>query len=151
MRKKIINWYDQFCLRALIFFNKRFVRSRNRRAIEEAVRIWTNNYERWRERLPVLEQTYNDTERQKRCRHLKGGGYGLSTIGRDYNISYHRFINNRARIRCLTCGKVWWENEPGWKEALEMMNQSSNTPSSSEIPGEMRQILKDGQNDNSRI
>jgi hypothetical protein len=78
--------------------------------------------------------------RQNLCSHLKGQRYFNMTGAprpsalEDYNVSFHRFINNRARIICNKCRRVWWEGDPDWKQALYMVKNSTNKASSSEIP-----------------
>jgi hypothetical protein len=84
--------------------------------------------------------------RQDLCSHLKGQRYfNMTSAPRppaftDYNVSFHRFVNNRARIICNVCRRKWWEDDADWDKALYMVKNSSNVPSSSEIPGVM---LKD--------
>lgn len=83
------------------------------------------------------------------CTHKKGGK-GLKGPRIDYAVYAHTFTDNIAYIRCQICGAKWRrldtveylvrsgkqiENHTGigWKEALNMLSQSTNTPSSSEI------------------
>jgi len=74
------------------------------------------------------------------CRHLKGGGG--PTIYDDYNVMDHTFCDGSRWIKCLTCGKKWERGDSDWKEALRMVSESTNSPSSSEIPLE-RLVFKD--------
>jgi len=80
------------------------------------------------------------SERQRLCPHLKGmrflnmTGARRPSVLEDYNVSFHRFINNRGRVICNYCKRVWWEGDPDWKDALNMVAKSNNKPSSSEIP-----------------
>lgn len=88
---------------------------------------------------------------QARCRHLKGGKNRVRTQVKDYAVYMHTFINTERVIRCQLCGMKWkpqdtkeflvrnGKNTPnhtklGWEEALAMVNETSNTPSASEIP-----------------
>jgi hypothetical protein len=75
------------------------------------------------------------------CSHLKGVGpyrgpndesYGSKFPARDYNVSFHTFVDGRARVRCNRCGETRWQGEPGFEEFLNMVHQSTNTQSSSE-------------------
>lgn len=86
---------------------------------------------------------------QSLCTHKKGGK-GLKSPKVDYAVYAHTFTNNVAYIRCQICGMKWRnvdtkeflvrggrkiENHTGkgWREALDMLGESTNTPSSSEI------------------
>jgi hypothetical protein len=64
------------------------------------------------------------------CRHLKGGKvHGPKP---DYSLRYHIFSDGSEEIQCTICGKPWTKQSPDWKQALEMMHQSTNTVTSSE-------------------
>jgi hypothetical protein len=93
----------------------------------------------------------DDKERQSRCKHLKGGKNRLRTQVKDFAVYLHRFINNEQVIRCTLCGAKWKVRDTkeflyrygkrvenwtgiGWVEALAMVSESSNKPSSSEVP-----------------
>jgi hypothetical protein len=67
----------------------------------------------------------------KTCRHLKGGG--ITNGVKDYNVLTHTFPNDRTRIRCANCSRVWWNTDADWQDAVKMVQQSTNTPSSSEV------------------
>ena len=86
---------------------------------------------------------------QTMCLHRKGHK-GIKGPRIDYAVYAHTFTDNIAYIRCQICGAKWRrldtpeflvrggkkiENHTGigWKEALNMLSQSTNTPSSSEI------------------
>jgi hypothetical protein len=92
-------------------------------------------------------------QKQARCRHLKGGKYRLKNATKDYAVFLHRFINNVPMIKCFLCKMKWypWDTKEvlvrgdrtrknhtgiGWAEALIMIEESSNKPSSSEMPPE---------------
>ena len=73
------------------------------------------------------------------CKHLKGGArhnptYYSSDYYKDYNVSLFTFNTGRKRIRCNSCGKKWFDDEPEWAEACKMVESSTNTPASCEIP-----------------
>jgi hypothetical protein len=86
---------------------------------------------------------------QKKCRHLKGGLSRQRGQQTDPSVAAHTFIDGDMYIKCLSCGAKWkpkdtkeffvrkgvkipnWTNI-GWVEALELAQQSSNRPSSSE-------------------
>ncbi len=81
--------------------------------------------------------------RQDLCSHRKGQRFFNMTgsprplvYHEDYNVSLHTFIDNRRRVICNICKRIWWEGDAGWDKALYMAkNYSSNKPSSSEVPG----------------
>lgn len=95
---------------------------------------------------------FNDKlSEQARCRHLKGGKNRVRTQVKDYAVYLHTFINTERVIRCQLCGMKWKPQDTkeflvregkkkvnhtrlGWEEALMMVNETSNTPSASEIP-----------------
>lgn len=65
------------------------------------------------------------------CRHyhLKGSS-GPKSAGKDYNLSYFRFIDGRSRIKCLyNCGLEIWndklEDRDAWKELSDLLHVSS--------------------------
>ena len=82
------------------------------------------------------QQRCREYNRIQKCGHLKGSRvYGL--MRRDYNVSFHTFINGEQRIRCLNnCGFEVW-NRPGWsykwQYAMKMVKQSTNTRTASEV------------------
>jgi len=86
---------------------------------------------------------------QAMCSHKKGGT-GVKSPKVDYAVYAHTFTDNVAYIRCQICGAKWrrldtaeflfrkGEKIPnhtriGWAEALKMLAESTNTPSSSEV------------------
>lgn len=89
---------------------------------------------------------------QAKCKHLKGGKHPTKGAPPNYAVYQHTFINAETVIRCQVCGMRWRpldtveflvrggrkisnHTKAGWREACQMCEQSSNTPSSSEIPG----------------
>lgn len=68
----------------------------------------------------------------KNCKHLKGT-QSFRTAHRDYNVACHTFVDGRTKVWCMNgCGFVSWRGDENWKQALDMMEQTSNRPSSSE-------------------
>ena len=87
---------------------------------------------------------------QARCKHKKGGKRGPKTQNVDYALGQHTFITAETVIRCLICGMKWHKHDTveyllrngrkisnhthlGWNEVVNMLGQSSNTPTTSEI------------------
>lgn len=87
--------------------------------------------------------------KQAKCKHLKGGKRGPKTQNKDYAVYQHRFINFVEYIRCAICGMKWFMQDTveylvrkghkisnhtkiGWREAVGMMEGSTNTMSASE-------------------
>lgn len=91
-----------------------------------------NYVPKYRSRTSKQHQDIRDRIKQdpSTCRHRKGGGICYFA---DYNISDHRFIDGSRRVRCLSCGKIWWAGTPEWEEAKAMLESTSNRWSSSEI------------------
>ena len=101
------------------------------------------------------EQDVKVIARQARCKHKKGGQSGPKNSNVDYAIGVHTFPSAETVIRCLICGVRWRQGDTkeyflrvdkdgkerkisnhthiGWREAVEMFNQSTNTKTSSEI------------------
>ena len=68
-----------------------------------------------------------------KCRHLKGGSLRRG-LQKDYCLAAHRFSNGRTKIWCLLgCGLVAWNGEKNFENLRNMMEQSTNTPTASEI------------------
>jgi hypothetical protein len=104
------------------------------------------------QRQKNAESHYNDAaDNQSRCRHLKGGKLRRATQAKDFAVYLHTYINAERVIKCQLCGAKWKIRDTkeylfrygkkvpnhtgiGWQEALEMLAQTSNQPSSSEIP-----------------
>lgn len=79
--------------------------------------------------------------RQKRCAkrsHSKGGRIGIRGPVVYPNVHMHTFLDGSQRIWCGWCGYDAWNRKSGktanWDEAKALLEQSLNTPSSSEIP-----------------
>lgn len=72
------------------------------------------------------------------CKHLKGGK--LRGFCKDYNVACHTFPDGSKKIWCLNgCGfQIWSDRDnkdnrsKAWRGAIAMLEQSTNTPSSSE-------------------
>jgi hypothetical protein len=96
---------------------------------------------------------------QSRCKHLKGGKHKLKADQKiDPNVSIHNFIDGKTVVKCHTCGAKWrpedtveflirdgkkvknhtgsgWSDAaPGKMSALQMIQLTTNSISSSEIP-----------------
>lgn len=90
---------------------------------------------------------------QSICTHKKGGKPGPQrpkSANVDYALAHHTFIDGSQQIFCLIC-KMKWRNTDnaeflirrgkkvenhtgiGWREAHQMLSQSTNTPTTSEI------------------
>lgn len=99
----------------------------------------------------------DETGTQAKCRHLKGGkGPKRRGFGKDYAIYIHTYPNAEQVIRCFLCGMKWKRRDTdeflfrgdgngklqkipnhtniGWAKAVEMLADTTNTPSASEIP-----------------
>lgn len=89
--------------------------------------------------------------KQAACRHLKGGKHRSRTQAKDYAVYIHTFINTERVIRCFLCGMKWKNQDTkeflvrngikkanhtriGWDGALDMLAETSNQPSASEVP-----------------
>ena len=68
-----------------------------------------------------------------KCDHIKGGPFRYRTHYIDYNVSMHTFSDGSVRIRCNGCGTKRYPDSPDWSEWVEMVQSSTNRPSSSEI------------------
>lgn len=98
------------------------------------------------------QSVYQDAQHfQAICRHLKGGKLRRPTQAKDFAVYIHTYINAERVIKCQLCGAKWKIRDTkeylvrygkkipnhtniGWQEAVEMLGQTSNMPSSSEIP-----------------
>jgi hypothetical protein len=69
--------------------------------------------------------------RQSTCRHLKGGRF-RSKSHKDYAIRDFTFIDGIREVACLICGKKWRPECQDWDKALDMLDSTTNTCSSSE-------------------
>jgi len=101
------------------------------------------------------EQDVKVIARQARCKHKKGGSSGPKNSNVDYAIGVHTFPSAETVIKCLICGVKWRQGDTdeyfvrigrdgkerrisnhthiGWRKAVEMFQQSTNTKTSSEI------------------
>lgn len=105
-----------------------------------------------RQRDINARSNFNDElEKQVKCKHLKGGKNRIRTQAKDFAVYMHTFINKEVIIRCFLCGMKWKtldtkehlvrngislpnHTKIGWEEAVNMINETSNQPSASEIP-----------------
>jgi hypothetical protein len=71
---------------------------------------------------------------QKKCRHLKGRRRYYGIRRKDYAIRDFTFIDGTREVACLICGKKWRPDHRNWSDALEMLESTTNTSSSSERP-----------------
>jgi hypothetical protein len=93
--------------------------------------------------------TATKIENQTRCKHLKGGASRSRAQQRDPNVFLHTFTDGTRVIKCHGCQARWLPKDTdeyltrngsqmpnwtgiGWRRALEMCDDSSNKPSSSE-------------------
>src|SRR5258708_18051147 len=105
------------------------------------------------------QNLYNLLKLQAKCTHMKGKGKRTGRLEAQYadklndpNVSMHTFIDGKAVIKCLSCGAKWKQDDTreylvrdgkkipnvtrkGWEEALQLVQISTNQPSSGEIPG----------------
>ena len=111
---------------------------------------------------------YNEKEernKQRLCTHQKNQPskhhYTPRALKVDYAVSYHVYPDATAAIRCLICGAVWHKGDTaeqwtkngvlrknwtgkGWTEALRMVQESSNTPTRSELAVPQATVLGPG-------
>jgi hypothetical protein len=88
-------------------------------------------------------------ETQKACKHLKGGAGRNRGQQKDPAVYSHIFTDRTQVIKCQLCGARWLPGDTdeyltrngskipnwtgiGWRRAVEMAEDSSNKPSSSE-------------------
>jgi uncharacterized cysteine cluster protein YcgN (CxxCxxCC family) len=106
-------------------------------------------------------QTYTQDmiRKQKSCHHLKGGKGKQRSQAKDYAVYLHTFIDGSKVVKCTLCSAKWrpkdtaefyvrngktfpnW-TEIGWRDAVEMTNETSNRPSSSEQPMERQEPIE---------
>ena len=104
---------------------------------------------------------------QFRCKHKKGGA--LQRAGNvDYAVSLHTYIDKTRVIKCHLCGMKWRKDDTaafllrggkqvknhtgiGWLEAWQMLVNSSNKPSASEIPMEVAQNITPGETETGEL
>lgn len=97
------------------------------------------------------QNAYKIIRLQATCKHLKGGRRLKSDTKIDYNVILHVFPDGIWQIKCLGCAARWRKTDTkeflfrngkkipnhtrmGWTEALVLVDQSTNTFSSSEVP-----------------
>jgi hypothetical protein len=105
-----------------------------------------------RDKQRRINAEYNLAEKQQSqtlCTHKKGGK-GMKGPKVDYAVSFHTFVDASSYIRCLICGMKWKNTDTdeylvrrgkqipnhtgiGWKRAYQMLGESSNTATSSEV------------------
>jgi hypothetical protein len=95
-------------------------------------------------------------ELQKACKHLKGGKGRQRGQQKDPAVYSHIFTDRKQVIKCQLCGARWLPGDTdeyltrngskipnwtgiGWRRAVEMAEDSSNRPSSSERFAEQAQ------------
>lgn len=93
----------------------------------------------------------DDLVDQAKCKHLKGGKNRIRLQAKDFAVYHHTYINRETVIRCFLCGMKWKPQDTkesllrngkkvanhtniGWEEAIAMLAETSNQPSSSEVP-----------------
>jgi len=99
-----------------------------------------------------INAQYSEAEKQniqKMCTHKKGGK-GLRSPKTDYAVYFHTFTDATSYIRCQICGMKWRNQDNnlvlfrkgkqipnhtgiGWAEAVNMLQNSTNTASASEV------------------
>ena len=91
----------------------------------------------------------NKNNVQSICTHRKGGK-GVRSVKVDYAVYHHTFTDASTYIRCQICGMKWRSQDTpefllrggqkipnhtgiGWKDAVKMLSETSNTASASEV------------------
>jgi len=94
-------------------------------------------------------EEYKRIATQAKCTHRKGGT-AVKDSKLDYNVGTHTFPDGTCVISCLTCRAKWRKDDTaeyflrkgrkvanhthiGWREAVNMYRQSTNTITKSEI------------------
>lgn len=94
-------------------------------------------------------QEYERIAKQARCTHRKGGT-NVKDSRLDYNVGTHTYPDGSCIISCLSCRAKWRKDDTaeflvrkgrkipnhtkiGWREAVNMYRQSTNTQTKSEI------------------
>jgi hypothetical protein len=97
------------------------------------------------------QNAYKIIRLQATCKHLKGGRRLKADTKIDYNVVLHVFPDGVWQIKCHSCAARWRKQDTkeflfrggkkipnhtrmGWTEALVLVDQSTNTFSSSEVP-----------------
>jgi len=98
-------------------------------------------------------------ERQSKCLHLKGGKFRNRNGVKDFAVYFHRFIDNTQYVKCFLCKMKWYQTDTaeviirggtarknhtgiGWREAVLMLRDSTNQPSSSEMAPEFAGVTQ---------
>lgn len=92
----------------------------------------------WEEAIAAItwESKCRDYNRQRACKHLKGGKFRGSYV-KDYAVVTHTFITGKIRVKCMLCGlEAWSQSGEDYKFAymFEMTELSTNKASASEQP-----------------
>ncbi len=104
------------------------------------------------------QNAYNLLKLQARCKHIKGLGKRTGKHEAQYanrvddpNVMMHVFVDGSAVIKCLSCNARWKKDDTSefllrngkklpnvtklsWTDALSLVEKSSNTMTSSEVP-----------------
>lgn len=116
---------------------------------EEAIEQAKANRSKQRE-VNARQHSQKRLRKQQTCKHKKGGHNARAGVV-DYGVYLHTYIDNEQVIKCFICGMKWKRGDTkeyivrngrqipnhtkqGWAEACEMLSQTTNRPSSSEIP-----------------
>lgn len=132
----ILKLIEPYYIRLRNSLQRELNRIANFEAIAEGTRLW----KKYRKGKPPAGTLYDGYVHAKLyglfqradCPHLKGGRYARSA-NKDYAVYGHTFPDGTQRIKCMLCPKSWRPGDSDWKEALKMVEQSTNTWSSSEI------------------
>lgn len=126
------------------------LRREGREALEEENRLITQQTKQKQREHNAKDHDSKILLKQARCKHLKGGKTRIKTQQIDYAVAAHVFVNAVVYIRCLVCGARWYREDTseylvrrghkisnhthiGWREAVQMTLQSSNTQTKSEM------------------
>lgn len=123
---------------------------KERRLIQKEAELERIQVERDKQaRLNSEQYTVAKIETQKNCKHLKGGKTRQRGQQKDPNVFAHTFTDGTPMIKCNSCGAKWFPKDTteylhrngmaipnwtgiGWREAVELAEESSNKPSASE-------------------
>ncbi len=129
--------------------------------LKEGREAQTAQLEQEREKARTIQRDRNAKDqdvktiaKQARCRHLKGGKRGPKTQNKDHAVYRFQFIDFTEYIRCRICGMKWYNKDTkehlvrvdrngkerkisnhthsGWREALDMVEASTDTMAASE-------------------
>lgn len=123
---------------------------KEKRLIQKEAELERIHVEREKQAKINSEQyTIAKIETQKSCKHLKGGKTRQRGQQKDPNVFAHTFTDGTPMIKCNSCGARWFPKDTaeylhrngmsipnwtgiGWREAVELAEESSNKPSASE-------------------